>query len=118
MTDQFAVRVIADYQAPYPDPIQAEAGDVVVIDFGKKTEIQGWLWCANSAGKSGWVPINYIEIRGNQGTMLCNYNAIELTIRAGEKLTVHKEQSGFYWATNQSGKQGWVPVDHVTRENK
>ncbi|CAG0976845.1 hypothetical protein ANAEL_01502 [Anaerolineales bacterium] len=113
MTDHFVVRVIADYQAPYPDPIQAKAGDEVVIDSEKKTGIRGWVWCANSAGKGGWVPAKYIEVNGNRGRMLCDYNAIELTIHAGEKLTVHKEESKFYWVTNRTGQQGWVPVENV-----
>ena len=109
----FFVRVVADYQAPYADPIQAKAGDEVVIDFEKKTEIRGWVWCTNSSGKSGWVPTKYLDVMEGRGKMLCNYNAIELTIHAGERLTVHKEESIFYWVTNQMGQQGWVPVENV-----
>ena len=45
--------------------------------------------------------------------MSYNYNAIELTIRVGELLTVHKAESGFLWVTNQAGQDGWVPSAHV-----
>ena len=113
------VRVIEDYQAPYPDPIQANAGDEVKVDFEKETDIDRWVWCTNHAGKSGWVPKSCIEINGNQGKMLQNYNAIELTIHFDEQLTVHNQESGFYWVSNQAGQQGWIPCANVeTMEEK
>lgn len=115
MTSRFTVFVVADYQAPYPDPIQAKAGDIVVLHPEKKTDIQGWVWCSNSAGKSGWVPTKYIEAGGDRGKILCDYNAIELTVRVGETLTVHRGESNFYWVENQKGQQGWVPVENVER---
>jgi len=109
----FLVRVVADYQAPYADPIQVDAGDEVVMDRGKQTDIAGWVWCTNSKGKSGWVPTDYIEQIGEVAKMRREYNAIELTARVGETLTVHKSESDFYWATNQKGLQGWIPISHV-----
>jgi len=107
------VRVIADYQAPYADPIVVNAGDEISIDSSKKTDLAGWVWCTNRAGKGGWVPETYIERQGDVGYMSYNYNAIELTIRVGELLTVHKAESGFLWVTNQAGQDGWVPSTHV-----
>ena len=109
----FHVRVIKDYQAPYPDPIQAQAGDEVVVDPGKETDIMGWVWCINHAGKSGWVPSAYVEIEGDRGRMLQDYNAIELTVHVGDVLTVHKTEGSFHLATDQKGQQGWVPVANV-----
>jgi len=106
-------RVIADYRAPYADPIVVSVGDEISIDSSKKTDLAGWVWCANRAGKSGWVPETYIERQGDLGYMRCDYNAIELTIRVGERLTVHKAESGFLWVTNQAGQDGWVPSTHV-----
>ena len=109
----FSVRVIADYQTPFADPIQASAGDEVVVDPDKYTNIAGWVWCTNMSGKSGWVPKSYVEYSGKVGKMLCDYNAIELTVHVGEILTVHKAESDFYWVTNQEGRQGWVPIAHI-----
>jgi hypothetical protein len=106
-------RVIVDYQAPYPDPIVGVAGDEVNIDSSKKTDWAGWVWCTDRAGKSGWVPEAYIERHGDTGHMRCDYDAIELTVRVGELLTIHKAESGFLWATNQAGQDGWVPATHV-----
>ena len=109
----FQVRVIEDYQTPYPDPIQVKAGDEVTVDRNKKTDILGWVWCTNQAGKSGWVPKAYIDLRGNAAKMRCDYTAIELTIHFGEILTVYKMESSFYWAANPAGQQGWVPMANV-----
>ena len=109
----FLVRVIADYQAPYADPIRVNAGDEVVIDPDKHTGIPGWVWCTNRDGKSGWVPKAYLEYSGKAGKMNCDYDAIELTVHVGEALIVHKAESDFYWVTNQKGVQGWVPIAHV-----
>ena len=111
----FQVRVIEAYQAPYPDPIQARAGDEVTIDWNKGTDIPGWVWCTNQAGKSGWAPTAYIDLQGSAGKMRCDYSAIELTIRVGEILTVHKAESSFYWVTNPAGQLGWVPMANVER---
>lgn len=107
------VRAIKEYKAPYPDPIQAKAGEDVIVDPSKETDIPGWVWCTNHAGKSGWVPVSYLKIHGGRGRMLYDYNAIELTIHAGEVLVVHKTESSFHWATNENGQQGWVPTAHV-----
>lgn len=107
------VRVIASYQAPYPDPIIVLKGEEVSIDRTRETDIPGWVWCTGRSGKSGWVPETYLEQHGDQGIMCCDYNAIELTIHPGERLTVHKVESGFVWVTDQSGQTGWVPSTHV-----
>jgi uncharacterized protein YgiM (DUF1202 family) len=108
-----SLRVIADYQAPYSDPIRVKEGDEISLDRNKVTELAGWVWGTDHAGKSGWVPEAYIEPHGDTGIMRCDYNAIELTIHVGEILTFHEAESGFYWVTDQSGRQGWVPASHV-----
>ncbi len=110
---KFRVRVIEDYQAPYPDPIQVKAGDEVDMDRSKETDIAGWVWCTNRLGKSGWVPNSYIKIVRDRCKMVHDYSAIELTIHVGDILTVHKEESGFYWAASQSRHQGWIPIANV-----
>jgi hypothetical protein len=107
------VRVIIDYQAPFPDPIRVRAGEDVSIDPDKKTDIPGWIWCTSRAGKNGWVPEIYVDRQGNNGSMRCNYDAVELTIHVGDILTVHKMESAFYRVTDRNGRQGWVPMAHV-----
>ena len=111
---KFLVQVIEDYQAPYPDPIQVKKSETVMLGLQKETPITGWVWCTNVEGKSGWVPESYIDIEnGETGKMRCDYDAIELAIQKDELLTVYKEESDFYWARNEDGQEGWIPVDHV-----
>lgn len=109
-------RVVTDYRAPFPDPISAHAGDKVSIDESTKTDCPGWVWCTNQPGKGGWVPETYLDRQGDCGYLLCDYDAIELTVQVGEVLTCHKEESGFTWATNRAGQSGWVPSSHVELE--
>lgn len=85
ITNSYA-RVIADYQTPYSDPISARNGDKVTIEDSKKTVCPGWVWCINQSGKSGWVPVTYLDRQGDCGYLLCDYDAIELTILTGEIL--------------------------------
>ena len=107
------VRVIADYQAPYADPVVTKTGDEVSIDSTKETDWAGWVWCTNRAGKGGWVSEAYLDRQGDIGHLHCDYDAIELTIQVGDVLTVHKAESGFLWVTDQAGRTGWVPSTHV-----
>jgi hypothetical protein len=107
------VRVTGNYQSSFPNPIRVIAGEEIVIDADKKTDITGWIWCTSREGKSGWVPVAYVEQRGIQGSMKCDYDAFELSVHIGELLKAQKMESGFYWVTDSKGRKGWVPVDHV-----
>ena len=108
--------VIADYQAPYTDPMAGQAGENVVIDGTRKTDCAGWVWGVNVSGQGGWVPEAYLEWEGDRARLCCDYDAIELTVRVGECLTVHKTESGFYWVTHEDGRHGWVPATQVAME--
>lgn len=40
-----------------------------------------------------------------------DYTATELSVEEGETVTVSFEESGWGWATNESGQSGWVPIE-------
>jgi hypothetical protein len=42
-----------------------------------------------------------------------DYTAAELPLQAGETITLHHEENGWYWATNTAGRSGWVPSTHI-----
>ena len=44
-----------------------------------------------------------------------DYTATELTVEEGETVTVLLMESGWGWATNESGQSGWVPLTHLQR---
>ncbi|MFW9877210.1 MAG: SH3 domain-containing protein [Candidatus Thorarchaeota archaeon] len=105
-------RVIEGYNSPYTDPLLFKKNEVVSIGE-KESEWFGWIWCTNNAGKSRWVPENYIEIHRNRGKLKKDYNAVELNVKTGEELTIKEEEAEWYWVINQEGKNGWVPIKHV-----
>ncbi len=109
-------RVIVDYDPVYTDPIAGRAGEQVTVDEKHQTDVAGWVWGTNAAGRVGWVPEAYLDRQGATAQLRCDYDAVELAIRVGDRLTVQKTESGFYWVTHADGRQGWVPATHVELE--
>ncbi len=104
--------VIADYESAYPDPFFVAKGETVRI--GKKDSTwPGWIWCTNRGGESRWLPESYLEIGGDTGKVLIDYDSVELTVRVGEQMTVLKEANGWFWCINSRGEKGWVPPESV-----
>jgi uncharacterized protein YgiM (DUF1202 family) len=112
-------RVTKEYQAEFPDPIVVEAGEAFAVSERISTWENNpawiWVWCTDQREKSGWVPKNIIQIDADDqtGTTHDAYNAIELTVTAGQELTIEQEESGWFWCRNQQGEGGWVPSSHV-----
>ena len=115
-------RVITDYQAFYPDPIAVSAGESFTVsehvEIWRGNPQWTWIWCTDQRGKSGWVPKANMAFNANgtSGTARFDYAATELTGAVGDVLVIEREESGWLWCTNQEGKSGWIPLDHV-REN-
>lgn len=107
-------RVIKAYERQYQDPIRARKGDVVrVTERDMWQDRYLWLWCIADSGKAGWTPDTFIQLDGEQGTMLRDYSAWELTVAIGETVTVIEEVGGWYWARKVNNEYGWVPADCV-----
>jgi hypothetical protein len=105
-------RVVQDYHASDPDPLVITAGEELRV--GKNdSRWPAFVRCTNRAGKAGWVPEIFIVRRGESGVARDDYSAVELTVSAGDQLTVAHEVGGWYWVTGQNGRSGWVPVEHV-----
>ena len=109
---QQTYRVIAGYEAAYPDPLIIRAGERLTVG-DRKTTWEGWLWCTNHDGQSRWVPGIYVQRQGNTGLALCDYDATELTVHAGEELVADQEAADWLWCTNQQGQSGWVPIANL-----
>lgn len=89
-------RVIQDYVSPYPQPILFHLGDEVIAgkEFKADPDWKDWIWCDGREGKKAWVPGSYLNREGKRGTFIKEYNAMELTIHAGEELIVHEKIHG------------------------
>ena len=72
-------KVISDYKSPYIDPLKIRKAEILRIG-NKESEWPGWVWCTNKKGKQRWVPRNYMDIQGNTGIMLQDYEATELNV--------------------------------------
>ena len=44
-----------------------------------------------------------------------DYTATELSVDEGETVTVLLMESGWGWASNESGRSGWVPLEYLGR---
>lgn len=102
-------RVIRSYKRAYENPIRLKRGDKV--ELGRRDdEYPGWRWCTNEQGIGGWVPELILD---DAGIATRDYDAIELTVAAGDILTVETQMNGWLWCVAQSGEKGWVPESHM-----
>lgn len=105
-------RVKANYMSSSLDPLFVMRGESVIVTY-ESEEWPGWIWCINKEGKSGWTPINYLEISGESAVAKQDYDAAELTVRAGDELMVLDEESGWCWCAFGDDEKGWVPTENL-----
>jgi hypothetical protein len=108
-------QAVAEWKISYPEPLVVKTGELVNIGR-QDTEWANWVWCTNQADQGGWIPEAYIERQGDVGRMRLDYSSAELALQPGDALTLHREASGWYWATSSSGQSGWAPGTHVIEE--
>ncbi len=108
------VRVIKAHTATYAETIKVKAGAKVQVG-GADEEWSGWVWCTAKNGKGGWVPMAFLEVKGETGKLRRDYTGAELSVEIGDELTVLEEESGWLWCENDSGAKGWVPAKNVEK---
>jgi hypothetical protein len=103
--------VSVPYERPYEDPISLRAGEHVLIDAEKtkETDILGWSWCTGPDSRQGWVPNAWITHQHGAAQIVRDYSALELTVKVGDRVTLHHSESGFVFVTHEDGAVGWVP---------
>lgn len=101
------------YTKYYPDPIKVNAGDKVIP--GKEDdEFPGWIWATSvKDNKAGWMPKRMIKEDGGEFISTSDYNAMELTVNAGERLKILETESGWHLCETTEGETGWVPGKNV-----
>jgi hypothetical protein len=105
-------RVITEYISPYPDSILFHMGDFVHvgIEFDDDPDWKNWIRCNGDGGKEAWCPGKYLDIIGDTGVFIRDYDAKELTVYIGEILSVREQVNGFGIAVKDNGEIGWVPM--------
>jgi hypothetical protein len=107
-------RLVKSYESPYTEPLTLPKGERLRWE-PRECEWPGWIWCTTDSGKGRWVPDNWVEKEGEFCVLQRDYTATELSVEAGETVTVSLVESGWGWATNGSGQSGWVPLEYLGR---
>lgn len=108
--------VIAVHRTSYPDPVRVRRGEMVHLG-DTDPDFPGWIRVTDAAGRSGWAPESILEPAGAAEAVVTeDYDASELDVSPGDRLTVYRELAGWYWVSDEAGKFGWVPVE-VTQES-
>ena len=103
--------VIRDYRRPHDDPISGRSGETIFVDDAKtgETDIVGWTWCRAADGREGWVPDAWTSGSGSARKLKRDYCALELSVRAGERVSLELSESGFVRCRTTASEVGWLP---------
>jgi hypothetical protein len=106
----YTASVTTAHKATYAEPIRLKEGEFVTIG-PEDIDYPGWIWCTDNFGTSGWVPKSVLNIvdGDEHASARKEYDARELTVAVGDRLTVHFEESEWIWIETEDGRQGWVP---------
>jgi 4-hydroxy-tetrahydrodipicolinate synthase len=103
-------RVLKGYEAEFAEPWSARVGDRLRFER-RPTAWPGWIWCTAADGTSRWVPERWVTLERDTCVFTRDYTAVELTVQAGDRLTVEGVESGWAWAATEDGRRGWVPLE-------
>ncbi len=108
-------KVIKSHEASYAKCLSASKGDVLKIDRNRSADNKwpGWLWCVDKDGLGSWVPEHYLRIDHETGTLLCDYDATELSADLDDRLTINKHEAGWYWCKDTNEQYGWIPAENI-----
>lgn len=77
----------------------------------RDVEYPHWVWCLAPDGREGWVPLVRLRSTGDDAVLVEDYDARELSVRAGEDVIVHEEIGGWARVSTTDGRTGWVRGD-------
>lgn len=125
-TPPYAATVSAEWTASAAHPVAGRAGEHLVatarVEDWRETPGWTWRWCRDSQGSEGWAPEALLMVAGDgsdesdeskAATLREDYDARELTVAVGARLTVERELAGWAFCRAEDGTdgaRGWVPL--------
>lgn len=108
--DTFVI-ALRDYDRPYENPIAVSKGDLVrpVTDGSMETDFMGWTWCLGPDGRGGWTPDSWCQPAEGGWWLERDFSALELSVKAGDRLRAIYSESGFLFCETASGDRAWLP---------
>ena len=103
-------RAVKPWTVHYPDPIRGAAGDRLTLGR-RDDEFPGWIWATAADGREGWVPESWLLLEGEDGVLLRDYDATELSLAPGDEVSGDLVESDWLWATGAGSRTGWAPLD-------
>lgn len=117
-SDTRKVTVSVAWEASAANPVAGRAGEQVVaterVEDWRETPGWTWRWCRDHQGREGWAPESLLQTAGTEATLREDYDARELTVAIGERLTVLRELAGWALCRASGGATGWVPLECLT----
>ncbi len=102
----------ADYTAAFADPPKVGAEEIVQL-IEHDPNHPGWFKGRTSADKVGYFPAAWFTITSGESTAMAlrDYDAHELTVKAGDPVGIVEIESSWARVMKPSGEMGWVPVE-------
>lgn len=116
----YTATVTTAWQASYSRVLEGRAGERVQatgrVEIWHETPGWAWRWCRDSHERGGWTPEALLQLDGDEAILLADYDARELTVDVGARLTVERELAGWARCHTTDGASGWVPLECLTPE--
>lgn len=111
----YAATVSAEWTASAANPLAGRAGEQATatdrVEDWRETRGWTWRWCRDGQGREGWAPEALLTVSGNVATLREDYDARELTVAVGARLTVERELAGWALCRAEDEARGWVPLE-------
>jgi hypothetical protein len=118
-SEHYDVTVSVAWDAIYANPLAGRAGERMVaterVENWRETPGWAWRWCRDSLGREGWAPEALLAVVGSEATLREDYDARELTVAVGARLTVARELAGWALCRATDEASGWIPLECLTR---
>lgn len=103
------------HKASFNYSVVFKKGDKVKVGR-EDPDMPGWYWCENIDGVLSWIPEDYLNRNGTEGTITHNYDTTELTVKTEDTLEYVTKVKFWTLCRTRDGKKGWVPtanLEHV-----